>query len=168
MTASERWYDEDAERQAEAVLEVIRSIRNIRSERRVEPARRVEVYVLANQSRPALEASRPLIAALARAEPLHIESEAGRVPRQGAATAVLADGLVALPLAGLFDVGAERARLGKQVAEVEAEVARLESRLSSAEFRSRAPAAIVQAEEERLASARSRLEGLRARLAELG
>ena len=147
---------------------MIRSIRNIRSERQVEPARRVEAYILANRLRPVLEASRPLIAALARVEPLHIESEARRVPRQGAATAVLADGLVALPLAGLFDVEAERARIGKQVAEAEAEVARLEARLAGPEFRSRAPAAVVRGEEERLTSARSRLEGLRARLAELG
>jgi valyl-tRNA synthetase len=47
-------------------------------------------------------------------------------------------------------------------------VGRLEARLADERFRTRAPAAVVLQEEERLASARSRLEGLRARLSELG
>ena len=162
------WYDDEAEAQAEAVIEVVRAIRNIRSERRVEPARFVEAHVQARRLRPALEASRPLIATLARAEPLHIVGEETRLPSENVATAVLADGRVALPLAGLFDLGAERSRLSRQIDELEGEVSRLEARLADERFRTRAPAAVVRQEEERLASARSRLEGLRARLSELG
>jgi valyl-tRNA synthetase len=162
------WHDDEAEAQAEAVIEVVRAIRNIRSERRVEPARFVEAHVQARRLRPALEASRPLIAALARAEPLHIVGEETRLPSENVATAVLADGRVALPLAGLFDLEAERSRLSRQIDELERDVGRLEARLADERFRTRAPAAVVRQEEERLASARSRLEGLRARLSELG
>jgi len=162
------WYDDEAEAQAEAVIEVVRAIRNIRSERRVEPARFVEAHVQARRLRPALEASRPLIATLARAEPLHIVGEEARLPVENVATAVLADGRVALPLAGLFDLEAERSRLSRQIDELEAEVGRLEARLADERFRTRAPAAVVRQEEERLASARARLEGLRVRLGELG
>jgi valyl-tRNA synthetase len=162
------WHDDKAEAQAAAVIEVVRAIRNIRSERRVEPAHFVEAHVQARRLRPALEASRPLIATLARAEPLHIVGEEARLPVENVATAVLADGRVALPLAGLFDLGAERSRLSRQIDELEAEVGRLEARLADERFRTRAPAAVVRQEEERLASARSRLEGLRARLNELG
>ncbi len=162
------WYDDEAEAQAEAVIEVVRAIRNIRSERRVEPARFVEAHVQAPRLRAALEASRPLIATLARAEPLHIVGEEARLPSENVATAVLAEGRVALPLAGLFDLEAERSRLSRQISELEGEVGRLESRLADERFRTRAPAAVVRQEEERLASARSRLEGLRARLSELG
>jgi valyl-tRNA synthetase len=162
------WHDDEAEAQAEAVIEVVRAIRNIRSERRVEPARFVEAHVQARRLRPALEASRPLIAALARAEPLHIVGEEAPLPGENVATAVLADGRVALPLAGLFDLEAERSRLSRQIDELEGEVGRLEARLADERFRTRAPAAVVQQEEARLAAARSRLEGLRARLGELG
>jgi valyl-tRNA synthetase len=162
------WHDGEAEAQADAVIEVVRAIRNIRSERRVEPARFVETHVQSRRLRPALEASRPLIAALARAEPLHIVGEETRLPSENVATAVLADGRVALPLAGLFDLEAERSRLSRQIDELEAEAGRLEARLADERFRTRAPAAVVRQEEERLASARSRLEGLRARLGELG
>jgi valyl-tRNA synthetase len=162
------WQDDEAEAQAEGVIEVVRAIRNIRSERRVEPARFVEAHVQARRLRAALEASRPLIATLARAEPLHIVGEETRLPIENVATAVLADGRVALPLAGLFDLEAERSRLSRQIDELEGEVSRLEARLADERFRTRAPAAVVRQEEERLASARSRLEGLRARLNELG
>ena len=57
--------DDEAEAEAGGVIEVVRAIRNIRSDRRVEPARFVEAHVQARRLRPALEASRPLIAALA-------------------------------------------------------------------------------------------------------
>jgi valyl-tRNA synthetase len=166
--ADPAWYDDEAEREAEAVIDVVRAIRNIRSERRVEPARFVEAHVQAERLRPALEASRPLIAALARSEPLHIVGEETPLPAENVATAVLADGRVVLPLAGLFDLDAERSRLSRQIGDLEDEVGRLEARLSDDRFRSRAPATVVRREEERLASARSRLEGLRARLSELG
>ena len=89
------------------------------------------------------------------------------LPSENVATAVLAGSRVALPLAGLFDVEAERSRLSRQMAELEKETARLEAHLSDERFRTRAPAAVVRQEEERLASARSRLDGLRARLREL-
>ncbi len=162
------WRDDEAEAQAGGVIEVVRAIRNIRSERRVEPARFVEVHVQARELRPVLEASRPLVAALARAEPLHIVGEETLLPTDNVATVVLADGRVGLPLAGLFDLDAERSRLSRQVGEAEADVSRLKSRLADERFRTRAPAAVVRQEEERLATTRSRLEGLRARLSELG
>ena len=46
-----------------------------------------------------------------------------------------------LPLAGLFDLDAERANLEKQIAEAEAEVGRLEAKLGNEQFTARAPAA---------------------------
>jgi valyl-tRNA synthetase len=165
--ADPAWYDDEAEREADAVIDVVRAVRNIRSERRVEPARFVEAHVQAERLRPALEASRPLIAALARSEPLHIVGDETPLPTESVATAVLAYGRVVLPLAGLFDLEAERSRLSRQIGDLEDEVGRLEARLADDRFRSRAPAAVVQREEDRLASARSRLEGLRARLSEL-
>ncbi|MEE8384354.1 MAG: class I tRNA ligase family protein, partial [Dehalococcoidia bacterium] len=66
------------------------------------------------------------------------------------------------------DSSAERARLSKQMAEAEGQVKRLEGKLANKQFREKAPAAVVAKEEERLAAARARLEGLRQRLAELG
>jgi valyl-tRNA synthetase len=162
------WQDAEVERQVEAVIEVVRAIRNIRSEKRVEPGRYIEAYIVVNEGRPALEAASSYIEALARVRPLHIVSEAREAPRDAVATAVLAHAQAVVPLAGLLDVEAERARLDKEIEEVAAYRRRLEGKLSNEQFRARAPREVVAAEEERLAAASTRLEGLRRALGELG
>jgi valyl-tRNA synthetase len=124
--------------------------------------------VVAPASRAAAEASRPVMEALARARPLHIVDGAGAAPREDVVAVVLEGAEVILPLAGMLDVEAERARLRGQAAQAEAEVQRLEAKLANEQFRSRAPQEVVTKEEAKLAAARSRLEGLQARLRELG
>jgi valyl-tRNA synthetase len=165
--ANKRWPDSEAEAQAQAVMDVVRAIRNIRAEQGVEPARYVEAYLVADGMRRAAEASRLIIETLARVRPLHIVDGAGAAPREQVITAVLRDVQVVIPLAGLFDVEAERARLRREVDDVQVEVARLVAKLANEQFRTRAPAAVVSKEEEKMATARARLEGLQARLEEL-
>ena len=167
--ADGRWHDEEAERQAGAVMDYTRAIRNIRSEKSVDPSRLVEAYVVPQASvYDAARRSADLISALARACPLHVVSPEKEVPSEAALTSVLSHGQVVVPLAGLFDLEAERARLTRQVEQVEGQVSRLGAKLADERFRAKAPPHIVAQEEERLAAARSRLEGLRRRLAELG
>jgi valyl-tRNA synthetase len=84
------------------------------------------------------------------------------------ASAVLAQAQVVLPLAGLIDLDAERDKLTKQLHEAEAEVNRVSQKLANGQFRAKAPADVIGREEERLAAAQSRVDGLRARLEELG
>jgi len=162
------WRDEEAERQVEGVIDIVRAIRNIRSEKKVEPARYIEAFVVANASRSEIEAGAPYIEALARVRPLRIVSDASEAPRDGVATAVLPHAQAVVPLAGLLDVDAERARLGKEIGETEKYLRGLDAKLSNEQFRSKAPRDVVAAEEERRASAQTRLEGLRRALAELG
>jgi valyl-tRNA synthetase len=75
---------------------------------------------------------------------------------------------VYVPTEGLVDIDEVRARLSKQQSEAEGEVKRLEGKLANVQFRDKAPEAVVAKEEEKLAAARARLDGLRERLAELG
>ncbi|MGE3855431.1 MAG: valine--tRNA ligase [Dehalococcoidia bacterium] len=162
------YVDDDAERQLTAVQDFVRGIRNIRAEKRVDAGRWVEAYIVAADAQAAATSMAPALEQLSRARPLHIVATPAEAPSEGVVTSVLAVGQVALPMAGLFDLDAERARLSKQVSEVEAEVERQAAKLSNEQFRSRAPADVVAKEEERLATARGRLDGLRASLAELG
>ena len=105
---------------------------------------------------------------LARVRPLHIVGDVAEAPRDQVATAVLEGVTAVVPLAGLFDIEAERARLQKQIAEAEAEAGRIEAKLSNEGFRAKAPAKVIAAEEERRAAIHTRLDGLRQSLAELG
>ena len=160
-------FDAEAEERIETVIDVIRAIRNIRAERGVDPGRYIEAYVAADGALPALEAARPMVEALARVRPLHLVPDAGATPKTAVASAVLSEAQVVLPLVGMIDVEAEGARLSAQLAEAENEVRRLEGKLGNEEFRSKAPREVVAREEERLAAARSRADGLRGRLGEL-
>jgi valyl-tRNA synthetase len=71
-----------------------------------------------------------------------------------------------LPLAGLIDLAAERARLGKELADTEAQITRSEQLLVGP-FAARAPANVVQREREKQADLRARADRLRDRLADL-
>jgi len=160
--------DAEAEEQMQTVIEVVRAIRNIRADRGVDPGRYVEAYVSSDGAMPTLEAARPMLEAMARVRPLHLVPDGAETPKTAVASAVLNEAQVVLPLAGLIDVEAERARLSGQLAEAENEVRRLEAKLADEQFRSKAPAEVVAREEEKLAAARARAERLRGRLAELG
>ena len=72
-----------------------------------------------------------------------------------------------LPLAGLIDLEAERARVGKELEAAEADVARRAAKLANEGFTAKAPATVVQRERESLETARAALEKLRGRLGEL-
>jgi valyl-tRNA synthetase len=159
--------DAAAEGRMQTVIDVVRAIRNIRAERGVDPGRYVEAYISSDGALPTLEAARPMVEALARVRPLHLVSDAAATPKMAVASTVLAEAQVVLPLAGMIDVEAERSRLSAQLLEAENEVRRLEGKLSNEQFRSKAPPEVVRREEEKLASARARTEGLRGRLAEL-
>jgi valyl-tRNA synthetase len=160
--------DPTAEKQTGALMEVIRAIRNIRTERKIEPRQMVAASVVVPDAalRVPFSERRELIEALARVEPLSIVASTGEVESEGAAVAVLADATVIVPLGGLVDLEAERAKLRRETTEVEEYIANLEAQIAKA--RGRAPERVVAGMEEKLTAARNRLDGLRARLAELG
>ncbi len=160
--------DQASEASFEAVQEFVRAIRNIRAEKRVDAARWIEAYVVGGDAVDTATALRAAIEQLARARPLHIVHAPSDAPSEGVVSSVLAVGQVALPMAGLFDLEAERERISKQIAEAEGEVAGIEKKLSNEQFTSKAPAEVVQRERDRLETAQSRLAGLRHSLAELG
>jgi valyl-tRNA synthetase len=88
----------------------------------------------------------------------------GEVPPQSA-TALLGDMKILVPMAGLIDVEAELARLGKRRGKVAGELERAEAKLGNARFVDNAPAAIVAQERERVAEFKRELEQLDVQLA---
>jgi valyl-tRNA synthetase len=160
--------DESVESDWALCQELIVAIRNIRSEYKVEPARWVAATVVAGERAPLLQAQAALIVRLARVDQNQlaiVPSLAERPTR--AATIVIGDLEAYLPLAGLIDLAAERERLQKELAGVEADVVRREERLNNPSFVQKAPPAIVQRERDGLEQAHAALGRLRERLAEL-
>ncbi len=105
------------------------------------------------------------VASLAAATPF-----SGEKPEPVAGhTRLSADGVEAyIALDGLVDVEAERPRIAKAIAELEASIGRSRAKLDNPDFRGRAPADVVIQEEERLAAQMDELDKQRRQLAELG
>ena len=158
--------DAAAESEMEIITGIIRAIRNARAEFRVEPARRLEAVVVAGNRTRLLAEQRQLVAALARAEPLRITPTLAERPKQ-ALHLVVQDVEVYLPLAGMLDLAAEKARVEEETRGVLEQVARLRARLSEDGFVRKAPPAVVEKERSRLAGFEERLAKLQDRLAAL-
>jgi valyl-tRNA synthetase len=165
--ADEAALDDAAEGDMGVVIEVVRAIRNTRAEFKVEPSKWIEALVAAADARPAIEAQAQAIETLARVRPLTIIGTGDSRPDK-AKTVVLKGAEVVLPMAGMVDVGAERARLEKEIEDNEADIARIDARLQDEGFLSKAPQHVVEKEKERLAIQQDKAARLRERLADIG
>jgi valyl-tRNA synthetase len=105
-----------------------------------------------------------MIARLARASALRFEEVA---PAQSAVMVVRGE-TVALPLAGLIDLAAERARLMKEKAKLDGDIASIERKLANPDFVAKAPEEVIEENRERVADARARLQKINEALARLG
>ena len=77
---------------------------------------------------------------------------------------MLKDTEVAIPMESMVNLEAERKRLQKEIEQGQAEVAQLEKRLKDREFLTKAPAAIVEKEQSKLATRKDKLERLKQQL----
>jgi len=81
--------------------------------------------------------------------------------------AVVRGDVVALPLAGIIDIAAERARLEKEQAKATADIARVDAKLGNADFIARAPEDVVEGEREKRQEAEDRRVKISAALVRL-
>ncbi|HWM84702.1 MAG TPA: valine--tRNA ligase [Kofleriaceae bacterium] len=154
--ADQRLIDEEAEREMSLLQEVAGAIRTLRSTYSVPPSQHVpvEVRVPDAASRALVEQHRGVIEKAARAKMTLVES-GGHIP-QSAHTVVRADIEVVVPLVGLVDLEAEKARIQKEIAKAEKEIASVEKKLSNEKFVANAPAEVVEKDRARLADEATR------------
>ena len=93
-------------------------------------------------------------------------SFADAAPR-GAVQTVVRGHVAALPLEGIIDLAAEKARLAKEIGKFEGEVKKIEAKLGNADFVKRAPEEVVEENRERRAEAVARIQKMQAALAQL-
>jgi valyl-tRNA synthetase len=134
----------------------VTQIRSIRSQLNVPPSKLVPLLVEGKDPEIISRHSASL-KFLARLE--SIESVGSQIPASSAA--VLGELKLHIPLAGLIDVDAERARLDKEIKRVETEIAKCQNKLSSETFVQNAPPAVVEQERKRLEEWSTQLSGLR-------
>jgi valyl-tRNA synthetase len=157
-------FDETAERSLHLVRDIIVGIRNIRAEYKVEPAKFVAATIVSPHAE-LLNDQRPLLCRLARLNNDELQLVTSLAIRsKAAATVVIGDIEIFVPLAGLIDLAAERQRLSKELASAETDAERRRTRLADDTFTSKAPTAIVQRERDSLSAVEAQITRLRQRL----
>ena len=160
--------DEGAEAEVDAMMELVRGIRNARTEAGVEPGKWISATIFAGDHLDAFEQLRGEIGFLARIDGEHLELREGKPGETGNAITVVAGDVVAiLPLEDMVDLGAERERLAKELDEARAEQQRAEKQLSNESFVSRAPDHVVQVQRDRLERAKEQIAVIEKRLGAL-
>ncbi len=142
------------------VQEVVRAIRNLRAEKNVKPGTRIPATFASADATSIIQAQAETIAALGRldTEQFSIQESLASKPEDHIAL-VVGPVEIYLPLAGLVDLGEERARLEKELAEAQSQIERLEKLLSSP-FAEKAPDNVVRVERDKLAGFKETAEKL--------
>lgn len=150
-SGKEHEVDEQAVRQMAAIMEVIRAIRNLRSEMNVPPGKKADAVLipLNKEMYQTLRQGEEYIVNLGSIAELSLLSEDANKPDQ-AVTSVVSGAEVYLPLRGLINIEKELARLGKEQETLEKEIARLEGKLGNSGFLNKAPAEVIEKEKEKL------------------
>ena len=158
--------DEGAEREMAFLMEVIVALRNLRADYHIHPTREIPAVILTEKPdlQALLEREKALVQLLARAGEIEVR-ESGRP--EGAASVVLSEAEVFVPLEGLVDIKQERKRLEKEREKVVKEIQRVESRLRNPAFLEKAPAEVVEKEKTRARELSERLKRIEENLARL-
>jgi valyl-tRNA synthetase len=143
--------DEKAEAEIGWVIDLITAIRSIRAEMNITVLIPL-VLVSSAQSKARAERWSEFIKRLARVS----EISAASAAPVGSVQLLVRGEVAALPLKGVIDIGAERARLEKEMAKAEADVARSEAKLNNPKFVERAAEEVVEEEREKRKEALAR------------
>ena len=159
----EGWEDEII-KDFNTTQDLIRAIRNLRSEYKIEPSRKLHAVFVSAEQQILLESQKLVLCDLAGLDADLTEIRVEKPDEQsGMAGLVVNEIEIFVQLADAKDDAAEEDRLRKELAELESQVARLEGLLASP-FAQKAPDKIVQAEREKLETYKVSVEKLRARL----
>jgi valyl-tRNA synthetase len=157
--------DEAAEQWAADLKAVIDACRNLRGEMGLSPATKVPLLATGNAERLATFA--PYAQALAKLSEVQIIADEAALDAASAGAPVAIVGTDKLVLKVEIDVAAERERLSKEISRLSNEVTKCKAKLGNDSFVAKAPPAVVEQEQKRLAEYQATLDKLTAQLTRL-
>ena len=141
--------DDKAEAEIGWVIDLVTAIRSLRAEMNLTAAIPLVLAGASQETQGRAQRWAEFIKRLARVSEI---SSAPNAP-QGSVQLVVRGEVAALPLIGVIDIAAERARLAKELAKADADIARVDAKLGNANFVARAPEEVVEEEKEKRAEA---------------
>ncbi len=143
---------------------LITNIRSVRSDMNIPPAKKADLLMLSGDLDPRLSYYAPQLSPMARVA----EVKTAEAAPQGALQTVVDGVTYAIPLEGLIDLDAERARLNKEIDKAQDEIDKIDKKLSNEAFVAKAPEKVVALQKERRADYVAEQEKLKEALAGLG
>ncbi len=164
----EDWNFAKEEAEVEMMKEAVRGIRAVRTQLNVPPSKKASVYVVSAEAgiRETFSRSRVFFATLAHAGEVHIQEDKTGIG-EDAVSAVIPGASIYIPFAELVDLEKELERLSKEQQRLRKEIARSNGMLNNEKFVSKAPAAKVQEERDKLENYANMLKQVEERLAQL-
>ena len=149
--------DPEAEAEIEWVKSFILGVRQIRGEMDISPGKPLPVLLQGAGDLDVVRTQRhePLLQKVGRVESILVLSDADTPP--DAATALLGEARLLVPMAGLIDVAAERQRLEKLRERAAQDLARSEQKLANPSFVNNAPSNVVEQERDRVTDFKGKL-----------
>ena len=166
-TREESFIDEKAAEEMEAVMELIRQVRNLRSEMKVQAGRRTRLIIKPAQGYvETFSWAEGYFKRLAYAQSVEILLGDEKVEEK--TVSVVTDKFqVLIPLGDLVDLDEELARLNKEKDNLTSEITRSEGKLNNAGFVNKAPEKLVELEREKLIKNKAALQVLVKRIEDL-
>lgn len=159
-------FDED-EKRMQGIMEIIRTIRNLRAEMNVAPSKRTHLKIAANEGwNDVLAAGEGYFKRLAGVSELALITDRSTITEK-TVNAVTTAGELFIPLGELVDFAAEIARLQKELDNLHKEADRARGKLSNEGFIAKAPANLVQQEKDKLEANLQKSAAIENRIAEL-
>ncbi len=145
----------EAAKNMQFLMEVITQIRNLRAEKGIKP--KDNVPIMLSKDPALIRENEEIVRKLAKVESIAYNREC---PAE-AAIAVVADLEIYLPLTGLVDLEAEKARLSKEIEQLDKYMTGLNHKLQNEKFLANAPAQVVETERARYQELLTKLNTLR-------
>ena len=156
------------EAMVERCKELVKSVRNRRSEMDVPPSRKAAVYLVSENEevRDIFESEKDMYAGLMGASEVMVAADKTNIA-QDAVSIVIPDAVVYIPLEELVDMEKEKERLFKEKERLEKEIARAKGMLGNERFLSKAPEAKVQEEKDKLLKYEQMMEQVNVRISSI-
>ena len=165
---TEELHFEEAEAAIEAIKVLVKGVRNLRSEMNVPPSRKAKYFVVSQDENVIrrCENFKNIYMHLISASEVCVQTDKAGIP-EDAVSVVIPNAVIYIPLEELVDMAKEKERLEKEKAKLQKELARSNGMLKNEKFLSKAPAAKVEEEKEKLKKYEQMMADVEARLAQM-
>jgi valyl-tRNA synthetase len=159
--------DPESEADLEWVKQVVIGVRNIRGEMNISPGKSVPLLLHngSDEDLRRLQENESFLKVMAKLESIEWKKPGDQLPP--AATALVGQMDLLIPMAGLIDVDAEKARLNKEIEKLSKDKERFAAKLQNPNFVDKAPAAVVDKEKAKLAEVETALSKLQQQVKQL-